>query len=812
MKKWLRYILRTGAGLLCLLLLGWLLLASFVILKKDSLLQKARTEVRNRLGGEITIGDLDVAFFRHFPNITIQLNKVSLRDSLWSQHHHDLVQADNIYLNMSLVRSLWSAKVTIGRVYLEHGTVWLYTDSTGYTNTYLFHPRKQTRSGKEANPPDLSLNDMRLVMERQDKRKFFDLEVRQIECHIDKKDRMLSLNIRTHLQVKSLAFNTDKGSFVKNKPLSGRFTLQYNTASKIIQFKDAAINIGGYPFYATGRFFPSVHPDPFFLVLSADRIPFREVTSLLTPNIQQKLDQYDIDQPIAVRAQLDAGAADDPTPQINVQVNLVNGSVLTPIGRFTKTTFRASFINEQVRGEKRGDENSAIRLLGFSGNFENIPLSAGSVVITDLKRPHLATGLQSTFDMSRLNKLLGSQTFQFTRGSGRVDLFYDGPLSANDSAAATLNGSITLDSTTLQYLPSSFQLTGCSGKIRFKNQDMILDHLEARAGKSRLVVKGVARNLSQLLNQDASDVSMDWTLSSAHLDLNDLISLAGRQTATVSPQNKNTSLFATSTGRLDRLLRSGVVHLRLEAADLVYQKFAGARARADLVFEGEEIRLTGMDISQGSGSVHLEGSLQRQGTRNPLTLHAHFNQVDLPKLFTQFDDFGQNALEARNLRGRLTADARMTGTLTDKAAIVPGSMKGTVNFSVMGGQLLDFEPMQKVHETVLKKRDLSAVRFGELSSQLDLDTTTIYIHRMEIQSTAFTLFVEGVYDRKTGPDLSLQVPLSNLKERSPDAPPPNKGNEGKAGLSLRLRAKRGDDGKLKITWDPFKKALKKKKG
>jgi len=353
--------------------------------------------VRNRLGGEMTIGDLDVAFFRHFPNITVRLDKVSLRDSLWSQHHHDLLQADKIYLNMSLVRSLWTAKVTIGRVYLEHGTVWLYTDSTGYTNTYLFRSRKPAQPGKEANPPDLSLNDMRLVMERQDKRKFFDLEVRQMECHIDKKDRMLSLDIRTRLQVKSLAFNTDKGSFVKNKPLSGRFTLQYNTASKIIQFKDAVINIDGYPFSLTGRFFPSVHPDPFFLVLSADRIPFREVTSLLTPNIQQKLDQYDIGPPIALRAQLDAGAADDPTPQINVQVNLVNGDVLTPIGRFTKASFRGSFINEQVRGEKRGDENSAIRLLGFSGNFENIPLNAGSVVITDLKRPHLAAGIQSTF-------------------------------------------------------------------------------------------------------------------------------------------------------------------------------------------------------------------------------------------------------------------------------------------------------------------------------------------------------------------------------------------------------------------------------
>ena len=139
-------------------------------------------------------------------------------------------------------------------------------------------------------------------------------------------------------------------------------------------------------------------------------------------------------------------------------------------------------------------------------------------------------------------------------------------------------------------------------------------------------------------------------------------------------------------------------------------------------------------------------------------------------------------------------------------------MKGTVNFSIKSGQLIDFEPMEKIHETVLKKRDFSEIRFGELTNQLDLDTTTLNIHRMEIQSTAFTLFVEGVYDFRVGPDLSVQVPLSNLKkDRNPDIPPDNKGNNGKAGLSLRLRVRRGDDGKMKISWDPFKKALKKKK-
>jgi hypothetical protein len=81
---------------------------------------------------------------------------------------------------------------------------------------------------------------------------------------------------------------------------------------------------------------------------------------------------------------------------------------------------------------------------------------------------------------------------------------------------------------------------------------------------------------------------------------------------------------------------------------------------------------------------------------------------------------------------------------------------------------------------------------------------------MEIQSTVLTMFIEGTYDMKAGPDMSILVPLSNLKKRGSDYELVNKGTDSKKGLSVHLRARYGDDGKVKISWDPFKKALKNK--
>lgn len=799
---------------MCLLFLAWIALAVYVQLHKRSLLDRAQDAVKTHLQGDAHIGSLEISFFRNFPSITVRLSDVWLRDSAWQQHHHDLLKATDVFVSCNPWKSLIHRDVALSRVALQHGTIYLYTDSTGYTNTYLLHERKSAEAGKPGGSrdvPDIELIDMHFVMERQDKHKLFDLDIRHLTCGIQKDDRQLRLDVRPGIHVNSFSFNTEKGSFIKGKLLSGHFAVEYNTASKIVQFAKATVDIDGHPFNFTGRFFPSVVPDPFFLEIQTDDIRFHDAAALLTPNIQQKVDVYDIDKPVDVHTTVDAGAADDPTPQIHVQLNLDHGSVLTPPGRFTGASFKATFSNEWKKGEKRGDENSAIRILAFTGTFENIPLRSDTILITNLKHPQMKGDLHAQFDLARLNDLTGSQTLQFTKGSGNMDLVYVGPLSENDTAGTTVNGHLDIDSAGMVYLPNQFRLSGGKGRLLFKDQDLVIESLAVHSGDSRITASGVARNLVALLDRNAENVSMNWHLTTPSLDLEDLLPLINRPTG--GPARPNTkSAFGETFGRIDNLLKEGAIHVDVDAADLRFRKFVGAHAKADLLFDNHEIRLNKLTVEQGGGSLQVKATLSHKGDGevSPLKVDTHLDGVDLPHIFSAFNNFGQDAVTAKNLKGNLTADIHLTGDLNDRAKIVTRSLKGTVTFTIRKGQLVDFAPMEKVSVSVLKKRDLSEIKFAELENQLDVDSTTIFVHRMEINSTAFTLFVEGFYNLKTGVDMSLQVPLSNLsKDRNQDIPPTSRGNEGKAGPSVHLRAKTGDDGKVKISWDPFRKALKK---
>lgn len=802
--------------MLCLLFLFWVLLAVYVEWKKDSLLEKARTEINARIGGTLQIGHLDISLLRHFPAVTLTMTDVSLRDSAWQRHRHDLLQAGRVYISFSPFRSLFHGRVELGSVFIEKATLYFYTDSSGYSNTYLLKDRRAAggrSDGQSDGLPTVVLSDVRWVLDRQDKHKLFDLAIRRLTAVINRKDRVLRFEVTTMLTTRSFSFNTEKGSFIRDKLLSGHFGVTYNLASHILQLDKARLDIDGYPFVFSGRFFPTVKPDPFFLTIDAERIPFRVATTFLTPHLQQKLDNYDIDKPVTVHVQLDAGAADEPQPLIQVRLNLEKAAVLTPTGSFSDVSFSGSFTNEWVRGQGHEDENSGLRFMGFSGQLGGLPLHADSLVITNLANPRLSCDLHSRFDIAALNDLFGSQTLQFRSGTGVMDLRYNGPLSENDTAGATVNGQLDLDSAAIVYLPFQFALTNASGRLLFRDQDLLVDHLEARAGNTNFRIKGVAKNLISLIDHNSEDVNMDCTLSTGHLALEDFIALVGRVSTANARRKAGSPVLGAAAARIDNFLKAGMIRLRLDAGDISYQDFSGAHARADLMFQDGEIRVSRLAVQQSLGTLDLKATLLRRGNSdgNPLTLESHLAGVDLPGLFRSFDDFGLMGFGARNLKGRLNADIKLTGLLTDKARVVPNSLKGKIDFSIVDGQLVDFEPVEKIGETVLKKRDLSEVRFGMLKNLLDIDSTTVTLHRMEIRSTAFTLYAEGTYDLRKGTDMSFQVPLSNLKVRAGDIPPESRGNDSKAGPSVHLRAKTDSAGKLKISWDPFRRALKKGK-
>lgn len=804
MKKGLRITLRVMGIIAALLICLWIFLWAYITYNKAGIREKVKAEINQQINGKVEIENLATDFFHHFPNISISLGKVSIRDSLWSHHHHDFLKAEKIFIRLGFF-SLFTGKPSISKITVENALVYFFTDTSGYSNLVKAKQSTEKKTGKDI--PDLLFKNTRFIQEYPAHNKLHDVDFKEMECVVKVNDSGYLLKINLNAMVHGLGFNTTKGSYLKEKNLNGKFDLLI-TKTKAIKLDKIKLNIDNQPFVLSGFFLTTKDQPGFSLSVNTKKIDFKKAIGLLTQTTQQKFRSFNILQTIDISTVLNGSTAYKTIPHAVIGFAVKDVDIETRAGRFNNCSFTGDFTNEVDNTKPRLDENSRFTIKKFTGKWENIPLTANAIEVSNITEPFLKCDVHSAFDLVGLNDLTGSNSLQFMKGTGKMDIIYKGSLVNNDTVETNLNGNISLKDAAIKYQPRQIVLKNMEGNFVFKNKDLFIEQLKAQAGTTVLNMSGVVRNLVDLIYKDPEKLTLEWNIATPYLDLVDFISFLGKKSAATAKKSAvNNKLFLTA-GKIDRMLEHGTANLKIQATKVNYKKFTATNVTTSISSLQNEILLNNAKLNHAGGTIMLNGSLTYGASMNLMNLKSTISNVDIPALFHAFNNFGQDAVTEQNMKGQLSADIILSGSLSDKAVIDNNSLISTVNFSVVNGELNDFEPLQKVSETIFKKRDFSKIQFAELKNRLFVKGSAISFNKMEIQSNVFTLFAEGVYDTKKGTDISLQIPARNLKKIVAGD---ELNNKGKAGLNLRLRAKTGDDGKLKISWDPFRRGGDSKK-
>jgi hypothetical protein len=813
-KKTLKISLRILSVLIAIVLLafigGWIYLKQH----KKQVIAFIESEAKKGLnGGSLHIGDINIGFKHTFPRIAFTIDTLTLRDSLWSQHHHDLISAIRVYATLDFFK-LIVGKINIGRVQLESPKIYIYTDTSGYTNTSLF--KKNNPPKKEApqnlDYPILQINNGTLEVDKKDNNKFFGYDIRNLECkiHGDPGDRSLKIDIDLDCKIQRMTFNQEKGPFLGNKTVTGDFQIIFNKDSKVLQFEKIKLDVDGQPFILAGKFFLAEVPTPFTLSWVTDNLSFRKASSFLSENIRLKLGEYDISETIThLTGSMDNSEPEYKTPLIHLRLNVENRNLVTPLVKIDGASFTATFNNEEVKGRGHEDSNTVMHFSPFKASWDKINFKCDSIVIRNLIHPRMNMQISSDFLLENINTIFDENVLSFNKGSGKINMIYQGSLEQNYDSSRMISGNFNMDSAALTYVPRNLQFTRGQGVIRFDKKDIIIDDLNLYSGTTDLIMSGRVKSIFYLINQKNKKLTLDWAIKSNKLNLNDFTSYLKQQHTKVVPKKNKSSLAKTLT-EFTNLLESANFNLNLNAKQLIYKKFVANNLIANMEMDDNAISLKKIDLQHAGGSISIQGIVRNNPAANPFSFKSQLNNVNVSKIFYAFNNFGLKSPTDKNIAGTLTADITLQGGFTTKAQLISEELKGFVKFNMNDGKLINFEPVQKIQQTVFKSRNFSDIQFADLHDLLEINGNNIKINRMEIRSSVITMFVEGIYNTKTGPDLSIQVPLSNLKANK-DSVLRNRGIFSKTGVSARLRAQKGDDGKIKISWDPFNKAGKEMK-
>jgi hypothetical protein len=198
-KKILEKVLWVLGSLAIVLAVALMIFQVYINHHKQTFATLVNNKLNEAVAGTATIKDVTINVWRHFPNVDVTVNDIIIKDSVYNKA---LLQAKYVSTRINMLK-LISKNVDIHNLFVEQGIIHLFTDKTGYSNTYLFKKKnKKSTKGKTPVIDEVELRNVGVVTENAVKDKWFGIHFRYVHADLDYTDSIINISLETNALIK----------------------------------------------------------------------------------------------------------------------------------------------------------------------------------------------------------------------------------------------------------------------------------------------------------------------------------------------------------------------------------------------------------------------------------------------------------------------------------------------------------------------------------------------------------------------------------------------------------------------------------
>jgi len=807
-QKWFRRIIRVVVGVFVFYFLLLTCLSIYISSSRERLLAFLNAQIKQTILGELKINKADITVWQTFPKLGLTLDNVTISDSFY---HSPFLKADEIVVKAGIF-DLMGKTVSISSVKIKNAVIHTFTDARGYTNTYVLRSQPSQKEKRQSKKPfvleNINLNNVSVLIENVPQRKRYQGRIDDADIDMDLSGSKYSFTFDEDLFLRGLGFNIRQGYWLENQRIQAKWKLEFDTSGSVLTIKKTAVKIQGHSFDIDGNF--DFGKSQFHLNAVTKNVKYDAASALLKPHTRTVLQKLNFTQPLNATVSLTGSLNKKGDPAVKVDFSTSKNSIKTPIVDLNDCDFTGNFSNQIDPQILPDDSNSRVQLNSFMSYWGTVSLKGKNISITNLDKPVTQFEFFSECTFPQLDEALSSDVLRFVDGSAKLYIAYNGPLIADASLLDQLNAKIQIQNGKVIYVPRNLTFSNCNGNIDLTGNNLAVNNLQCDLNTNHLEVNINGSNLNRISNKTPGKATLNCNVFSPSINLSDFITLFNTDSPTAS--KKKTNGLAGTANSIDNAVENGDVFINLKAQQLSLNNFKASNANAVLLFTNNDWEIQKAFLQFADGSFNLAAKVhQANNVSHQVSAQLDLQHINVKKLFFAFDNFGQKSLTSKNINGIFNSKANITANINKAGKFIPSSMNGKMYFSLKNAELKNFEPFLNIQKIAFKNRNLDDVQFAELKDTFDIQNGDIYIHRMPIQSSAsINMYIEGIYSFGNNTDISIQVPLSNLKNNSDDDfKTIDKKKANKPGASIYLRAK--DDGNgVKIGVDVFRKFRKNK--
>lgn len=693
------------------------------------------TNIKNTVNSKISVDDIRLNIYKDFPYLSIKLEDLTIIES--PEFGEDsLIYSEKTLIQFSL-QEILRKNFDIKRIIITNGDLNIkYKNAQGNYNIF-----KNTTN----NPIDLEniiLINSKIMY--NDKNTRISGETKKVLMSLITIPKKTTLSVNGNIKLDSLT--TFNKTYINKKYIELNANL--NILADTININPSKINIEGLKMNINGSIIQKNILNLNIEGISQNIISIVNNTPAHFKNIYSNLL---LDGEINYKSTLKGPVTKKNNPVFEMKFNISNGSLKL---KNNPLSFKEGVINGVINnGKNQNLTTTQIKIDSLNCKNENGYI-VGKAEITNLKTPHINTSFNSVWDIKKVASYFKKLPFDTLTGTLINNTTYVGNISFDKNFKsyflnATHTSDIKLKNIKFSYKNSELLFTIENSKSKLSNSLLEVFSSDIIIADSDVKFKGVINDFIPFITKTKETLSINGEVKSTYIKFDELAKV---QKITL---NNNKKILNT---RLPNWLK---LNLKCNIENMSQEDLVASNLDFYLIYNNQLLNLNKIKANLLNGSVISNMKFYTNSDNIILSSEIKLESINVRNLFSAFKNFNQDFIQAKHLKGTCSAIINMKAYWDTDFMFNNDKLEASANIIIEKGELTNWNPLKKL-STYVSIEDLKNVRFSTLKNNIEIKNKTIKIPKMDIESSALTVFVSGEHTFDNEIDYQIQLLLSEL--------------------------------------------------
>ena len=717
----------------------------FSIAYKDDIIGYFIKESNKHITTPIDVGKIEVSVFNHFPNISINLQNVTVKESS-GDHQRVLGKAKTISFSFNPV-DIFYKNYTISGIYLSNAEINLRIDKEGNPNYLLYKKDSLNKNGSVFSLQNIQAENIKIDYEdlRSDYHVAF--FIKKAQSTLSQSNNIINVSAKGDLV--SDEIKVGKRTFFDNKDIFIKTDFDYDVQNKVYDFKSGKLDIDQGEFEVVGTV--NVSERNLNMKFNGVNTSFQTINSLLSNDLSRYFKEYKSNGQAYFSGVVSGNYGGKLNPQVTLEFGAKNASFFHP--KYKKQINDVNLTGHFTTGKNNLPVNYRLDLKNFSCRLEEKTLE-GSLVLQNFDDYTIDLMLKGEANVNSLLLLFPKEYVKAAYGNIVLDVHINGKLE-NPTLTRNLqaNGEVELKNISFVLTGEKLPFNKLNGSLALRNKDLAISNFTGYVGQSDFKINGFIKDISRIILTKNKAYRLQADFQSKYLDFDELLKSNFASRDTTSNKNSRYEFTISPSVMLD--LNCDIDHLK-------FKRFRGRSIIGQIEINNEVAYLRNVSFSSMGGRVNISGSVNsRKENLIEVWSDANLYNINIDSVFYVFKNFNQDWLVDKNLKGQLDADVNLFLNLNKNLILNSKSLVASIKTSITNGELNNFEPIMELSKFV-EEESLANMRFSHMTNEIRIEDRKIYLPEMEIRSNVSNILISGTHTFDKDIDYHLSVPLKSF--------------------------------------------------